>query len=84
MIVTTANLTHGIQFKPSSIDNNAALVATATQFLGDVVCVQEIDMRHDRSGSVDQIELMREAGGFADARFAATLIGNPEIGRAHV
>jgi endonuclease/exonuclease/phosphatase family metal-dependent hydrolase len=80
--ITTANITHGMSFQPALDQGTESnLNILGSQLSADVVCLQEVDSFHHRSDELDQTTLIKNAGGFAEARFAASLYGQPGPGR---
>ena len=65
----------------SHADSEHNLRTAAGEIAADVACIAEIDHDHPRSNYLDHLELFRQGGDFVEARFGATLIGDPGPGR---
>jgi hypothetical protein len=65
----------------STLDAENNLRLAGSEVAADIVCFAEIDNDHPRSGHLNHLEVLRAGGSFSDARFAATLIGDPGPGR---
>jgi endonuclease/exonuclease/phosphatase family metal-dependent hydrolase len=79
--VGTWNLASGrlVDGRPASAERLAEAVRSLDV---DVLAVQELDRHQPRSGAQDQLAVVAEALGAADARYVPTLAGRPGPGRA--
>jgi endonuclease/exonuclease/phosphatase family metal-dependent hydrolase len=75
--ILTANIAHGLRFGEFSIVDEKSLISVAREFDADVVCLQEVDYKKERSSNLDQMEILRVHGNFPYARFFPALIGEP-------
>lgn len=78
--VATANLLHGMSLDDGTASEQA-LTAAIGSLDADVVALQEVDRRQERSGGVDQTELAAAALGALDWRFVPALLGTPDPAR---
>ena len=76
MRLATFNILHGRSLIDGRVDNDR-LVDACRSLDADVLALQEVDRRQDRSGAVDQTALVAEAVGAADWRFEAAIVGEP-------
>ena len=82
MRVAIANVQGGRGTRANStLDSAHNLHVAGGEVTADVVCFAEIDHGHPRSAQFDHLEALRAGGDFSQARFAATLIGDPGPGR---
>jgi endonuclease/exonuclease/phosphatase family metal-dependent hydrolase len=79
MRVATFNVMHGRSLSHGEV--RPAELADAVQRIGaDVLCLQEVDHRQDRSGAADQTGAAAAAMGAAAWRFVPALLGTPGSG----
>ncbi len=80
--VATFNLLHGqrisAELGTSPVDP-ADLARAADRLDADILGLQEVDRLQERSGDVDQVELMADAMGSSHWRFAPALHGTPGV-----
>ena len=78
MRVATFNLLHGRSLTDGSVPE-AALRAAAAELDADVVGLQEVDLRQERSAGADQTAVVAEALGAQWCRFVPALHGTPGV-----
>ncbi len=76
--IATFNLLHGMKLRSGEADP-ADLSAAAASLAADLVGLQEVDRLQDRSGAVDQTELVAEALAAEHWRFVPAIHGTPGI-----
>ncbi len=86
MRVSSWNIMHGINLqRPATngfpVIDPAELTQACAEISADVLAVQEIDQYQERSGNLDQAELISRETGLANYRFAPTVLGNPDLGK---
>lgn len=79
MKILTANIAHGLRFGEFSTVGESSIRTLAEELNADVVCLQEVDFKKERSSDIDQVEVLRVNGKFSAARFFPALIGEPGI-----
>ena len=79
MLVTSWNLLHGMAIPPTNdLAADQVKLGEAIQAIGaDVIGIQEVDEKLERSGNISQARLVGEAMGTNHWGFAAGLIGTP-------
>lgn len=77
MKLLTANIAHGLRFGEFSTVEESALKTLALELDADVVCLQEVDFKKERSSSLDQIDVLKTHGNFVAGKFFPALIGEP-------
>lgn len=76
--VATFNLLHGMRLGSGEADP-ADLAASATRLAADLVGLQEVDRHQERSGGVDQTQVVAESLGVEHWRFVPAVHGTPGV-----
>lgn len=79
MKLLTANIAHGLRFGEFSTVEDSALKTLALELDADVVCLQEVDFKKERSSFLNQIEVLKAYGNFMTGKFFPALIGEPGL-----
>lgn len=79
MKVLSANIAHGLRFGEFSTVEESALKLLALELDADIVCLQEVDFKKQRSSFLDQIEVLKTCGSFMSGRFFPALVGEPGV-----
>lgn len=77
MKLLTTNIAHGLRFGEFSTVDESALTTLALELDADVVCLQEVDFKKERSSFLDQLEVLKTHGNFLAGKFFPALIGEP-------
>ena len=79
MLVTSWNLLHAMAIPPTNdvLGDQLLLGQAMLKINADVIGVQEVDEKLERSGEISQVRLLAESMGAADWAFAPSVIGTP-------
>ncbi len=79
MLVTSWNLLHGMAIPPTNnvADDQVKLGQAIVQIGADLIGMQEVDEKLERSGEISQTRLVAEAMATPHWAFAASVIGTP-------
>ena len=79
MLVTSWNLLHAMAIPPTNdvLGDQLLLGQAMLKINADVIGVQEVDEKLERSGEISQVRLLAESMGAVDWAFAPSVIGTP-------